>query len=305
MKYKVESVWIYKGFFYTKQLIMEIKKSFILYSDLIESVEELSDEDAGQLFKHILNYVNLKKPVSENPFVRLSFIPIKQSLKRDLEKWTGTREKRSVAGKASAESRKKKKEEKEKKETISTKSANVESVDSDSTKSTVNVTDTVNVNETVNVNDNDKEKDVLLSSISFTDEVLISSQFNRIAFNFFNLVKQNLLDSGLSKSKTLEKAKLSEWSKHIQLMFEKDERTIEEYKIVKSFLKTNEFWKKNILSTKKLRIQFEKLYLNAKQHNQNGKTQSDATTKNGIDSKERTKRMVEKLHNNIKEDKQE
>ena len=36
----------------------EEKKGFILYSDIIHTIEKLTDEQAGVLFKHILKYVN-------------------------------------------------------------------------------------------------------------------------------------------------------------------------------------------------------------------------------------------------------
>ena len=38
------------------------KKSFVLYVDLLHTVEKLTDEEAGRLFKHILEYVNDKDP---------------------------------------------------------------------------------------------------------------------------------------------------------------------------------------------------------------------------------------------------
>jgi len=76
------------------------KKSFVLYSDYKDVFSELSDKDAGQLIKHIFSYVNDENPVTENPLVKLSFIPIKNQLKRDLKDWDETRQKRSEAGKA-------------------------------------------------------------------------------------------------------------------------------------------------------------------------------------------------------------
>src|SRR5688572_1796370 len=75
------------------------KKSFVLYSDYKDVFSELSDKDAGQLIKHIFKYVNDENPVTENPLVKLSFIPIKNQLKRDLKDWENIREKRSEAGK--------------------------------------------------------------------------------------------------------------------------------------------------------------------------------------------------------------
>jgi hypothetical protein len=81
------------------------KKSFILYSDAIHTVEKLSDMDAGQLLKHLLRYVNDQNPTTENPLVEIAFEPIKQQLKRDLVKFEDVKVKRSEAGKAGATKR--------------------------------------------------------------------------------------------------------------------------------------------------------------------------------------------------------
>jgi len=76
------------------------KKSFVLYADLIHTVEQLPDEAAGRLLKHILQYVNDKDPITDELVVKLVFEPIKQQLKRDLNKWEGMVEKRREAGRA-------------------------------------------------------------------------------------------------------------------------------------------------------------------------------------------------------------
>jgi hypothetical protein len=76
----------------------EEKKSFILYVDLIHTIEKLPNEDAGELFKHILRYVNDKNPTTENILVDVTFEPIKQQLKRDLKAWEGSKEEKSIAG---------------------------------------------------------------------------------------------------------------------------------------------------------------------------------------------------------------
>lgn len=67
------------------------KKSFLLYCDLIHTVEQLTDEQAGDLFKHILRYVNDQQPQTDNVITRIAFEPIKQSLKRDLQKYEDIR----------------------------------------------------------------------------------------------------------------------------------------------------------------------------------------------------------------------
>jgi hypothetical protein len=77
------------GFFIAKMLQMaKDKKGFILYSDLIHTINKLSDEQAGKLFKHILEYVNDNNPESDQ-FTEVVFEPIKQTLKRDLQKYEG------------------------------------------------------------------------------------------------------------------------------------------------------------------------------------------------------------------------
>ena len=63
------------------------KKSFLLYVDIIHSVNILDNEEAGQLFKHILDYVNDKNPILEDRLLQATFEPIRQSLKRDLQKY--------------------------------------------------------------------------------------------------------------------------------------------------------------------------------------------------------------------------
>jgi hypothetical protein len=82
------------------------KKSFILYSDLLTVVEKLINQDrikntndAGELFLHILEYVNDNNPTPVNFMVDMAFEPIKLSLKRDLRKYESYIEKQSVNGK--------------------------------------------------------------------------------------------------------------------------------------------------------------------------------------------------------------
>jgi hypothetical protein len=67
------------------------KKGFILYCDIIHTIEKLSDEQAGKLFKHILKYVNDQEPIAEDIITEIAFEPIKQTLKRDLQKYEDIR----------------------------------------------------------------------------------------------------------------------------------------------------------------------------------------------------------------------
>lgn len=112
----------------------ENKKSFLLYCDLIHTVEKMPIEKAGELFMHILKYVNDTNPITNDLIIQLTFEPIKQALKRDLDKWETQLNQRKQAGKRSAEIRKQ----------------NSTSVNERSISSTVSV----NVNDTVIVKDN-------------------------------------------------------------------------------------------------------------------------------------------------------
>jgi len=71
------------------------KKSFLLYCDIIHTVEQLTDEQAGDLFKHILRYVNDQDPQSDSVITKIAFEPIRQALKRDLEKYESIRKRNS------------------------------------------------------------------------------------------------------------------------------------------------------------------------------------------------------------------
>jgi hypothetical protein len=78
---------------------MENKKSFLLYADIIHTVSKLPNDKAGELFKHILSYVNDENPEANDLIIEVAFEPIKQSLKRDLDKWKRISERNQENGK--------------------------------------------------------------------------------------------------------------------------------------------------------------------------------------------------------------
>lgn len=114
----------------------ENKKSFVLYTDSKGLIDQLPDEIAGRLFKHIFAYVNDENPISDELILNIAFEPIKSQLKRDLVKWSNQTEQRRQAGLKSAEIRKR----------------NASKINDRSIPSTDNVN--VNVSDNVNVNDN-------------------------------------------------------------------------------------------------------------------------------------------------------
>lgn len=73
-----------------------MKKSIIIYADCIAIVEELTNEQAGKLFRAILSYIN-EEPVTEiqgDPAVNMAFKVIKRQIDRDAEKYAQICERR-------------------------------------------------------------------------------------------------------------------------------------------------------------------------------------------------------------------
>jgi hypothetical protein len=120
------------------------KKSFVAYSDWKETFDNLSDEYAGKLIKHIFAYVNDESPISEDMVINAVFPNIMNSLKRDLVKWENQLEQRREAGKKSAE--------------IRAAKSNERSIPLNETQR--NSTVSVSVNESVNVNEIKEKKRV-------------------------------------------------------------------------------------------------------------------------------------------------
>ena len=78
------------------------KNSFILYYDLHDSVSEMTDQEAGTLFKAILHFHAKKEqpPVPES--LRFLFLHLLSQFKRDTVKYVETCVKRSIAGRNGA-----------------------------------------------------------------------------------------------------------------------------------------------------------------------------------------------------------
>lgn len=143
----------------------ENKKSFVLYTDSKGLIDQLPDDIAGRLFKHIFAYVNDENPISDELILNIAFEPIKSQLKRDLVKWSNQTEQRRQAGLKSAEIRKRNSTE-----------VNERSISS---------TDNVNVN--VSVNDN--------VSDNVTDSVILLKKETKSIFSF----ERSLIDYGFDR----------------------------------------------------------------------------------------------------------
>ena len=74
------------------------KKSFLLYSDLLDKIEMLTIEERGILFTHLLEYVNDKEPVLTDRLLLTAWKPIELELKRDLKKYEVAKENKANGG---------------------------------------------------------------------------------------------------------------------------------------------------------------------------------------------------------------
>ena len=188
----------------------EQKKSFVLYGDLIHTTQHLTNEDAGKVFKWVLEYVNDKEPKPLKGLLAAVCEPIKQQLKRDLLKYEIKREQYSEAGKRSAEARKLKKL--KEKELEKNSQRTLTNVESRSTNPTVSVNDNVNV--TVNVNDIiNREADFKKSLQPFLDKY--GSNLLNEFYLYWTEKNTNGKKMKFEMNKTFDVSRrLSRWSKN-------------------------------------------------------------------------------------------
>ena len=67
---------------------MDKKKSILIYSDFLFKLSKLSDEQAGKLFKGLLNYSNGITPEFDDILLDYAFEDIKTTIDRDSEKYS-------------------------------------------------------------------------------------------------------------------------------------------------------------------------------------------------------------------------
>lgn len=73
------------------------KKSFLLHIDSLEILEDLSDEQAGKLFKAIYSH-QIECDLVLDQITKMVFLPFRNQFERDNEKYTKTCERRAIAG---------------------------------------------------------------------------------------------------------------------------------------------------------------------------------------------------------------
>ena len=74
------------------------RDSFVLYADSLDILDLLSDEQAGQLFRAIRSYVKGDDLPELDQVTKIAFVPIKNHLDRDAEKYEQICKKRREVG---------------------------------------------------------------------------------------------------------------------------------------------------------------------------------------------------------------
>lgn len=99
----------------------------------------------------------------------------------------------------------------------------------------------------------------------FSTEYNPTNVFESLAFKLWKQIYDDMIMQSIKPTNHL-KVQASTWITQIRLMIEIDNRTEAEIEEVLHFLTCNDFWRKNIRSTGRLRNQFERLQTEARSH---------------------------------------
>lgn len=264
------------------------KKGFILYADLITVVEKLILKDrenktnySGELFYHILKYVNDKEPIAIDFIVEMAFEPIKLQLKRDLKKYEDKKGQKSISGREGNLKRWNLDLYNDYKKGIYTlkiaeniaEGRKVSHSDKVPSQSVANIA----VIDSVTVTGNDTVTDInktLMSKIKISDLEEEEKYYFEISEAFRKLFIKNLKETG-APTNHQENAKFKNYVDPIRLMIKTDKITQEQITSVFKYLDSpkGSFWKPNILSTKKLREKFQQLVVKSNTNETNTEKQ--------------------------------
>ena len=187
------------------------KGSFVVYTDIKEIIDDLDDKQVADLFRAMLDYQVTGKVPKLTGSLKYIFIPIRQQMDRDREKWDKTRASRSESGRKgglkSAESRAKQNEANQANASFGS------SGEANEANQAVTVTGTVTVNGDVTGNVSDSLPDAGLLSydlIQYLNEKT-GSDYKADKANAVRV--QSLLDSGYTplQLRTVIDKKCDEW----------------------------------------------------------------------------------------------
>lgn len=214
------------------------KKSFLVHIDSLSVLDDLTDEQAGQLLKAISAYQKGEE-INLNPIVKIAFSPFKNQFMRDNEKYEKTCEIRAKAGALGGKA----KAEKDKQDLANA---------SKSKQYLAKLADSNNKNKNKTNN-----KSELISNLPTDGKPPAIKKFSDEDLRFSEWFYQGLLTINPNHKKP--NLETSGWADAVRLMREQDKRTHEEMASLFDWVRLNNFWKAQILSPKKLREKWDQL----------------------------------------------
>lgn len=245
------------------------KKSFLIYTNWAQTFENLTDDEAGKLIKHVFKYVNDEKPIAPDRITEIVFEPLKAVLKCDLIKYENVKEEKSISGRTGNLKR----WNNDLFLLVESNKMTLQDAENLAKNRKTSVSDKIIANATktshkiaVNDNDNDIYKK-LLSEIKISEVPTDLQMYYRIAKDFQNLFIKNLTQRN-APIKNQQNATFKNYVDPIRLAIINNECNINDFRDVWKYLDSpqGDFWKTNILSTSKLREQIQKLIMSAREN---------------------------------------
>jgi len=226
------------------------RKSFVLHKDSLDILPDLTDDQAGKLFKAIHAY-QIDDEITLDQITKMVFLPFKNQFIRDDGKYLETCERRAIAG---------------------SKGGLQKVANASKCKQTL-----ANVADSVSKNKSDSKSDSVSKDIVTTKKCNFSDDDYRCAEWIYSLV--------VKVAPSSKKPNFETWANVIRLMREVDKLSFDDISDVFKWANQDSFWSSNILSVKKLREKFPQLQAKMQGVN-NGSTQSSGKK---LSAYERTK----------------
>ena len=201
------------------------RKSFIVHNDSLNILDELTNDQAGMLFKAIKDY-QLGNDLELDTLTKVAFSPFKNQFERDAVKYENLCEKNRLI----AESRY-------------------------ATKSTTGKAGNQTLPKATKSTDNDSDSDS--KSDSKNKEIVTTKKYNFSDVDF--QCAEWIYSLVLNVAPSSKKPNLESWANVIRLMRETDDLTHQDISDVFTWANKDSFWSVNILSVTKLRKQFPQL----------------------------------------------
>jgi len=214
---------------------MSNRKSFVLHKDSLQVLDDLSDEQAGKLFKAI-KAIQLGEEFELDALTKIALSPFKAQFARDNEKYERIVERNKNNGlKGGRPKTEGNPEEPKKPSGLITNPDNPKKADSDSKSDSVS----------------DKDINTLVESKTQRSKFKFNDDQYRFADEMFKRI--------LNVAPNSKKPNLESWANTIRLLNENDEVNLNNAWAVFCWANSDSFWSTNILSASKLREQYAQL----------------------------------------------